>query len=73
MVFIMNNFKIDPWKKKTKPLELRRWSEILSLKGCIHGLETDGRCHILWCPYRCDIKVAPKTPTTIGKMLCPRH
>ena len=48
------------------------WGTAIDYSGCQAGLETDGRCDMLLCKFRCLRSEAPEHPTII-RLLCPRN
>jgi len=57
----------EPWRINTN------WGTIIVLSACSFGLEMDGRCHVLYCKFRCEKAVRPERVIEIGNLLCPRE
>lgn len=49
-----------------------QWGTAIDFSGCQAGLETDGRCDLLLCKFRCERSEEPDQVISILKLLCPR-
>lgn len=63
----MDRLRREPWRYDLS------WGTVIALAGCSFGLEVDGRCHSLYCKFRCDREKEPSSPVRIGLLLCPRE
>ena len=64
---IMGRIIREPWRLNTG------WGTVISLSGCSFGFKVDGRCHKLYCKFRCESHKQPEEPVKIGSLLCPRE